>query len=71
MQVWEGTQIYLVIAPFVLRSILLLLLFRALLKKAALGFALWTLPVLDLVYAVYYLLTGLKALTTKKIRWRN
>ncbi len=71
MEAWKETEIYLVIAPFVLRSILLLLLFRALLKKAALGFALWTLPVLDLVYAVYYFSTGLIALTTKKIRWRN
>ncbi|HET7178729.1 MAG TPA: glycosyltransferase [Chryseosolibacter sp.] len=71
MEAWRGTEIYLVVAPFVLRSILLLLLFRALLKKAALGFALWTLPVLDLVYAIYYFSTGLITLTTKKIRWRN
>jgi cellulose synthase/poly-beta-1,6-N-acetylglucosamine synthase-like glycosyltransferase len=64
-------EIYLVLAPFVLREILLLLLFRVVLKKASLSFALWTLPILDFIYSIYYLSTGLVALTTKKIRWRN
>lgn len=64
-------EIYLVFAPFVLRWILLIWLFRSMLKKASLGFALWTLPILDFVYAIYYLSTGLVASTTKKIRWRN
>lgn len=64
-------ETYLVVAPFLLRWILLISLFRAMLKKASMGFALWTLPILDFVYAIYYLSTGLVALTTKKIRWRN
>ena len=64
-------ETYLIVATFLLREILLLLLFRAMLKKASLGFALWTLPLLDFIYAIYYLSTGLVALTTKKIRWRN
>jgi cellulose synthase/poly-beta-1,6-N-acetylglucosamine synthase-like glycosyltransferase len=64
-------EIYLVVAPFVLRETLLLLLFRVVLKKASLSFALWTLPILDFIYSIYYLSTGLVALTTKKIRWRN
>jgi glycosyltransferase involved in cell wall biosynthesis len=63
--------IYLILAPFALRWMLLILVFRSMLKKASLGFALWTLPVLDFIYAIYYLSTGLVALTTKKIRWRN
>ena len=66
-----ATETYLIVVPFVLRCILLLLLFRSMLKKASLSFSLWTLPVLDFVYAIYYLSTGLVALTTKKIRWRN
>lgn len=68
---FQEPEIYLVIVPFVLRWILLLLLFKVMLRKASLGFALWTLPVLDFIYAIYYLSMGLMALTSKKIRWRN
>lgn len=64
-------ELYLVVAPFLVRWILLFWVFRSLLKKASLWFSLWTLPVLDFIYAIYYLSTGLVALTTKKIRWRN
>lgn len=67
----KSLEIYLVIAPFLLRWILLILLVRTMLKKASLRFALWTLPFLDFIYAIYYLSTGLVALTTKKIRWRS
>jgi cellulose synthase/poly-beta-1,6-N-acetylglucosamine synthase-like glycosyltransferase len=62
---------YLVAVPFVLRWIFLILIFNTLLKKASLKFALWTIPALDFIYAIYYLSTGLVTLTTKKIRWRN
>lgn len=68
---WGNPETYLIVLPFVLRWIVLILLLRAMLKKASLGFALWTLPILDFIYAIYYLSTGLLALTTKKIRWRN
>jgi cellulose synthase/poly-beta-1,6-N-acetylglucosamine synthase-like glycosyltransferase len=64
-------EIYLMAAPFALRLIVLILVVRAMLKKASLGFSLWTLPILDFIFAIYYLSTGLVALTTKKIRWRN
>lgn len=66
-----AVETYLILGPFLLRWILLILLFRSMLKKSSLGFGLWTLPILDFVYAIYYLSTGLVALTTKKIRWRN
>lgn len=65
------TENYLIMIPFALRWILLVLLFRIMLKKASLTFALWAVPILDFLYAIYYLSTGLVALTTKKIRWRN
>ena len=64
-------ETYVVVAPFLLRWILLFLLFRSMLKKASLAFSLWILPVLDFIFSIYYLSTGLVALTTKKIRWRN
>jgi hypothetical protein len=65
------SETYLILSPFLLRWILLLLLFRRMLRKASLAFSLWTLPLLDFIFAIYYLSTGLVALTTKKIRWRN
>lgn len=64
-------EIYLILVSFAVRWILLVLLFRSMLKMASLNFALWTLPILDFLYTIYYILTGLVALTTKKIRWRN
>jgi cellulose synthase/poly-beta-1,6-N-acetylglucosamine synthase-like glycosyltransferase len=64
-------ETYLILGPFVLRWLLLLFLFRRMRKKASLGFSLWPLPLLDFIFAIYYLSTGLVALTTKKIRWRN
>lgn len=67
----SSPETYLILVPFLLRWILLILLFRSMLKKASLVFSLWTLPVLDFIFAIYYLSTGLVALTTKKIRWRN
>jgi len=32
---------------------------------------LWLIPLLDFLYAFYYLVTGIKALATKKVRWKN
>jgi hypothetical protein len=66
-----SNEFYYIFVPFVLRWILLVLVFKAMLKKASLKFALWALPILDFIYAIYYLSTGLAALTTKKIQWRN
>jgi cellulose synthase/poly-beta-1,6-N-acetylglucosamine synthase-like glycosyltransferase len=64
-------ETYLILGPFLLRWILLLFLFWRMRKKASVAFQLWLLPLLDFIFAIYYLSTGLVALTTKKIRWRN
>lgn len=64
-------EIYLIVLPFALRWILLVVLFRSMLMQASLSFPLRTLPLLDFIFAIYYLSTGLAALTTKKIRWRS
>ena len=64
-------ETYLIVAPFLLRWMLLFLVLRSMLKKASVAFSLWTLPLLDFIYSIYYLSTGLVALTTKKIRWRK
>jgi glycosyltransferase involved in cell wall biosynthesis len=34
-------------------------------------FELWLLPLLDFIYAFYYLVAGLRALATKRIKWKN
>lgn len=31
----------------------------------------WQLPVLDFIYGFYYLVTGLRAMATHKVRWKN
>ena len=67
----QDPETYLILLPFVLRWALLFILLRSMLKKASLTFSLWTLPLLDFIYAIYYLSTGFVALTTKKIRWRK
>jgi glycosyltransferase involved in cell wall biosynthesis len=64
-------EFYYIFIPFILRWILFFLLFRTMLNKASLKFGLWALPILDFIYAIYYLSTGLVALTTKKIQWRS
>jgi len=57
-----------------------LLLFRVLLvtitsvvasKKLHQKLEAWIVPPLDFIYAFYYLVTGIKALATKKVRWKN
>jgi cellulose synthase/poly-beta-1,6-N-acetylglucosamine synthase-like glycosyltransferase len=68
---FRAAEIYMILIPFAVRWIVLLLVMRAMLRKASLRFGVWALPVLDFVYAIYYLSTGLAALTSKKIRWRN
>jgi len=34
-------------------------------------FEVWLLPLLDFIYAFYYLVAGLRALATKRIQWKN
>lgn len=34
-------------------------------------FEMWLVPLLDFIYAFYYLVAGLRALATKRIKWKN
>jgi cellulose synthase/poly-beta-1,6-N-acetylglucosamine synthase-like glycosyltransferase len=54
-----------------IRMIMVMIAVRTLVKQARLPFELWAVPFLDFVYSIYYISTGLVALLTKKIRWRN
>jgi glycosyltransferase involved in cell wall biosynthesis len=40
-------------------------------KRFGQKFELWLVPLLDFIYAFYYLVTGVRTLVTKKIRWKN
>lgn len=60
-----------VIPILMTRSILLMFNIRTTARQARLTFELWTVPVLDFLYSIYYLSTGPVALLTRKIRWRN
>lgn len=53
------------------RIILLMFTIKTTARQAHLSFELWTVPILDFLYSIYYLSTGPVALLTKKIRWRN
>jgi cellulose synthase/poly-beta-1,6-N-acetylglucosamine synthase-like glycosyltransferase len=55
----------------IVRSILLIMTVRTLIRRAGLTFEFWTIPLLDFLYSFYYLSTGLVASLTKKIRWTN
>lgn len=40
-------------------------------KKLGQTFEVWIVPLLDFIYVFYYLVTGLLALVTKKVQWKN
>ncbi len=60
-----------VIPILLTRIILLMFTIKTTARQAHLTFELWTVPILDFLYSIYYLSTGPVALLTKKIRWRN
>lgn len=40
-------------------------------KKLGEEFERWIIPLLDIIYAFYYLVIGMRTLVTKKVRWKN
>jgi len=63
--------LYLIMGCFFLRWILLTTLFQLAPKRLGDRFEAWKTPFLDFIYAFYYLVTGLVALVSKKVRWKN
>ena len=55
----------------IFRIILVIITVRHAAKKFGQQFELWLVPLLDFIYAFYYLVTGLQTLVTKKVRWKN
>ena len=59
-----------VVSALAIRTILLGITTAVAAKRFGHKFESWTIPVLDIVYAIYYLSTGWMALVTKKVPWR-
>lgn len=66
-----STFTYLVLTAFLLRVILLMGVSLASSRKLGDPFETWKVPFLDFILAIYYLVTGLVALQTNKIRWKK
>jgi glycosyltransferase involved in cell wall biosynthesis len=56
---------------FFLRMILMIASMHILPKKLGASFEAWKAPLLDFMYAFYYLGIGAKALFVKKVKWKN
>jgi len=54
----------------VFRWVVMALLFYDAPRKLGDGFEAWKVPLMDFIYAFYYLVAGLTALISKKVRWR-
>lgn len=63
--------IYLPAAVILLRQLILIGLFYMLTRKTGVTFEMWKVPVLDFIFVFYYLVTGLRALVAKQLRWKN
>lgn len=62
---------YLPVVVILFRELILMSLFRLLARKTGVTFEMWKVPVLDFIFAFYYLVTGLRALVAKQLRWKN
>ena len=62
---------YTVLSLIIFRVILVIITVHLAAKRFGQAFELWLVPLLDFIYAFYYLVTGLRTLVTKKIRWKN
>ena len=64
-------EVYIILGLILLRLIFVIITVGQAEKKFSQKFELWLVPLLDFIYAFYYLVTGLRALVTKKVRWKN
>jgi len=66
------SQISLVIgAGFLIRWIVMGFVLASASRKMGGQFEAWKTPILDFIFAFYYLVTGMRALVVKRIRWKN
>lgn len=62
---------YYLVGALVLRLILLIFTLKIGSQRIGQKFEFWTIPLLDFLFAIYYLTTGLITLGAKKVRWKN
>ncbi len=55
----------------IFRVILVIITVHLAARRFGQAFELWLVPLLDFIYVFYYLVTGLRTLVTKNIRWKN
>lgn len=60
-----------VLAAMVVRIIMLMLTVYRFSVRAGHKFEVWAVPLLDFLFAIYYLSTGTVALVSKKVQWKN
>jgi glycosyltransferase involved in cell wall biosynthesis len=65
------TPAYIIGAVLALRVIMLFITVRVSAKHLSQKFEAWPIVFLDFLYCIYYISTGLVALLTKKVQWRN
>lgn len=63
--------VYVVFGVFLIRWVLLSILTHKASRKLGYAFEGWKAPFLDFIFVIYYLVTGLVALQTKKVRWKK
>ncbi|MEP2668165.1 MAG: glycosyltransferase [Cyclobacteriaceae bacterium] len=66
-----SSVIYVPIAAILLRLVLLVLLAYTASRKLGDAFESWKAPFLDFIFSIYYLVIGLVALLTNKVRWKK
>jgi len=62
---------YIIVGIILIRWILLVVLFQTGSRMLGGTFEAWKTPFLDFIFSFYYLVTGLRALFVKRIRWKN
>lgn len=62
---------WILVALFVLRWILLISLIRLASRRLDAEMEAWKIPLLDFIFPFYYLVTGLRALVVKRIKWKS
>jgi glycosyltransferase involved in cell wall biosynthesis len=66
-----NTMVVTVAGLLAARCLVLTIVFYNSARRLDEKFEVWTVPVLDFLFSIYYISTGLVALLTKKVRWKN
>lgn len=67
----SGIELIWVISALVLRTGLITATAYLFSKRVGQKFEVWSVPVLDFLFVIYYLSTGSVAFATKKVKWKN